>query len=230
MTTWHLFFSPSHPSGVLFWRRVQEVAPRPACCARRRLRSGSDPRSSPLQSHGPAPSAVSALGLHGRSSLLSGYRSLPPLFFFSSFFLLLLVSFFCFFWDYIFFWWFFNSNSMHRKWVNCTRNMVSFVFYIPERNHSSSSPAAAAAAILSSNTVHCLLTFFSFLSLKPQFVNRGRAQKVSALLFLIVYIYVIIKSLNIWGEVSLWTVTRSDCLKMENMSVAWGRVVCSCCL
>lgn len=79
---------------------------------------------------------------------------------------------------------------MHRKWVNCTRNMVSFVFYIPERNHSSSSPPpAAAAAILSSNTVHCLLTFFSFLSLKPQFVNRGRALKVSALLFHSVYIY-----------------------------------------
>lgn len=112
----------------------------------------------------------------------------PTLFFFFFFLaparLLLL-----FFWDYIFFWWFFNSNSMHRKWVNCTRNMVSFVFYIPERNHSSSPPPAAAAAILSSNTVHCLLTFFSFLSLKPQFVNRGRAQKVSALLFHSVYIY-----------------------------------------
>lgn len=51
----------------------------------------------------------------------------PTLFFFFFFLaparLLLL-----FFWDYIFFWWFFNSNSMHRKWVNCTRNMVSFVF------------------------------------------------------------------------------------------------------
>lgn len=48
---------------------------------------------------------------------------------------------------------------------------------IPERNHS----CPGAAAILSSNNLHCLV---SFLSPKRLFVNRGRVQKVSALLLL----------------------------------------------
>lgn len=190
MTTWHQFFPPVS-SITRFILKARTGSRAPACVLRA---AAAALRIRPSLVPPPVTRSGTERSLCSRSprTLLSlvWIRSLPPLFFFSSFFLLLLVSFFCFFWDYIFFWWFFNSNSMHRKWVNCTRNMVSFVFYIPERNHSSSSPpAAAAAAILSSNTVHCLLTFFSFLSLKPQFVNRGRAQKVSALLFHSVYIF-----------------------------------------
>ena len=188
-------FSPSQPLRVLFWRRLQEVASRPVCCAA--AAAAAAPR---IRRSGPALSAVSALGLHGRSSLLSGYRSLPPFtqhhsfsFLFFSFFFafrLLLV----FFWDYIFFWWFFNSNSMHRKWVNCTRNMVSFVFFffflISLREITA--PLLLLLLLRYFRVTLFIVSWLSFLfslSLKPQFVNRGRAQKVSALLFRIVYIF-----------------------------------------
>ena len=127
MTTWHLFF----PRLIhhAFYSEGAYRKSRPGLSA---ARGGG---GAPDQTLARPPSSHTVR--HGAQSLLSVSTdaSLSCLDIAAS-----LHSFFCFvflaparllllfFWDYIFFWWFFNSNSMHRKWVNCTRNMVSFVF------------------------------------------------------------------------------------------------------